>query len=225
MKGSRAQRHHWNLKVSQASDLKETLSKTDEDCGMLCPRSFPSDSVVGKLSAKQQTQVWFLGWEDPLEKEMTNHSSILAMDRGVWQVQSMGSQRIRHEWAHEHTHFPTQTNFYFSWNSQIDFSFSGSWFYQLGFSSAVFFLPFSSVWFALLKCIFFLSFLLAVETGFPKTVETRFPFIFTVNFGIMSWHKSIVIPVRVHLCTLGDTGLSGCGGRSKIKGLPSWSSG
>ena len=25
-----------------------------------------------------ETQVWFLGWEDPLEKEMATHSSILA---------------------------------------------------------------------------------------------------------------------------------------------------
>ena len=36
----------------------------------------------------QKTQVRFLGWEDPLEKEMATHSSILAwknlMDRGSW---------------------------------------------------------------------------------------------------------------------------------------------
>ena len=101
---------------------------------------FPGDSVVNNPPANAGDETWVrsLGWEDPLEKEMTNHSGILAMDREVWQVQSMGSQRIRHDWAHEHTHFPTQTNFYFSWNSQIDFSLSGSWFYQLGFSSTVF---------------------------------------------------------------------------------------
>ena len=38
----------------------------------------------------QQTQVRFLGWEDPLEKEMATHSSILAWkiptDRGAWQA-------------------------------------------------------------------------------------------------------------------------------------------
>ena len=28
--------------------------------------------------AMQKTKVLFLGWEDPLEKEMANHSSILA---------------------------------------------------------------------------------------------------------------------------------------------------
>jgi len=44
-----------------------------------------------------------LGWEDPLEKEMATHSSILA-----WRIpcteepgglQSMGSQRVGHDWA------------------------------------------------------------------------------------------------------------------------------
>ena len=43
-----------------------------------------------------------MGWEDPLEKEMTTHSSILAW-RIPWTVepgglQSTGSQRIRHDW-------------------------------------------------------------------------------------------------------------------------------
>ena len=34
---------------------------------------------LGKnLPAVQETQVQFLGWEDPLEKEMATHSSILA---------------------------------------------------------------------------------------------------------------------------------------------------
>ena len=28
----------------------------------------------------QETQVWFLGWEDPLEKEMATLSSILAWE-------------------------------------------------------------------------------------------------------------------------------------------------
>ena len=38
----------------------------------------------------QKTQVQSLGWEDPLEKEMATHSSILAwripMDRGAWRA-------------------------------------------------------------------------------------------------------------------------------------------
>ena len=44
----------------------------------------------------QETQVWFLDWEDPLEKEMATHSSILAW-RIPWveepgRLQSMGLQ-------------------------------------------------------------------------------------------------------------------------------------
>ena len=34
--------------------------------------------VVKNLPAVQETQVQPLGWEDPLEKEMATHSSILA---------------------------------------------------------------------------------------------------------------------------------------------------
>ena len=47
----------------------------------------------------QETQVRSLGWEDPLQKEMATHSSILAW-RTPWTeepggLQSMGSQRVR----------------------------------------------------------------------------------------------------------------------------------
>ena len=41
---------------------------------------FPDDSVVKNLPAMQETQetwIQFLGWQDPLEKEMAAHSSIL----------------------------------------------------------------------------------------------------------------------------------------------------
>ena len=44
-----------------------------------------------------------LGWENLLEKEMATHSSILVW-RILWteepgRLQSMGSQRVRHDWA------------------------------------------------------------------------------------------------------------------------------
>ena len=38
----------------------------------------PNDSVVKNPLAMQETQVGFLGWEDPLEEEMATHSSIPA---------------------------------------------------------------------------------------------------------------------------------------------------
>ena len=34
--------------------------------------------MVKNLLAMQETWVWSLGWEDPLEKGMATHSSILA---------------------------------------------------------------------------------------------------------------------------------------------------
>ena len=44
--------------------------------------------MVKNLPANQETQIQFLGWEDPLEKEMATHSSIIAwkipMNRGAW---------------------------------------------------------------------------------------------------------------------------------------------
>ena len=41
---------------------------------------FPGGSVVKNLPAKQETLVWFLGQEDPLEKEMANRFSISAWE-------------------------------------------------------------------------------------------------------------------------------------------------
>ena len=51
----------------------------------------------------QETWAQTLGWEDPLEKEMANHSSILAW-KISWPLepgglQSMGSQRVGHDWV------------------------------------------------------------------------------------------------------------------------------
>ena len=57
--------------------------------------------IVKHLPAVQETQVRLLHWEGPLEKGMATHSSIL-----VWRIpwieepgrlQSMGSQRVRHD--------------------------------------------------------------------------------------------------------------------------------
>ena len=41
---------------------------------------FPGDSVVKNPPAMQEMCILFLGQEDPLEKEMTTHSSILAWE-------------------------------------------------------------------------------------------------------------------------------------------------
>ena len=57
--------------------------------------------MVKRLTTMRETRVRFLGLEDPLEKEMATHSSILA-----WKIpwteepgglQSTGSQRVGHD--------------------------------------------------------------------------------------------------------------------------------
>ena len=40
-------------------------------------RAFLMAEMVKNLPAMQETQVQSLGWEDPLEKEMASHSSVL----------------------------------------------------------------------------------------------------------------------------------------------------
>ena len=48
--------------------------------------------------AMQGIQVWSLGWEDPLEKEMATHSSILAW-RIIWTGQPGGLHNCDLKWA------------------------------------------------------------------------------------------------------------------------------
>ena len=59
--------------------------------------------MVKNMPAIWETQVRSLDWEDPLEEGMATHSSILAW-RIPWTeepggLQSMGSHRVRHDWA------------------------------------------------------------------------------------------------------------------------------
>ena len=65
-----------------------------------------------RLPAMWETRVQFLGWEDPLEKEMATHSRTLAW-KIPWiekpgRLQSMGSQRVGHDWA-------TSLSFFMVW--------------------------------------------------------------------------------------------------------------
>ena len=62
--------------------------------------TFPVVQMVKNLPARQETSVRSLGQEDPLEKGVATHSSILAW-RIPWTEkaggpQSMGSRRVRH---------------------------------------------------------------------------------------------------------------------------------
>ena len=59
--------------------------------------------LVNNLPAVWETWVQSLGWEDPLEKGMATYSSVLATYSSIlawrtpWAVNSMGSQRVRHD--------------------------------------------------------------------------------------------------------------------------------
>ena len=70
-------------------------------------RASPVAQMVKCLPTMRETQVQSLGQEDFLEKEMGTHSSILA-----WKIprmeepdrlQSMGSQRVGHDWVTSYT--------------------------------------------------------------------------------------------------------------------------
>ena len=57
--------------------------------------------TVKTLAAVQETWVQFLGWEDPLEKEMVSHFSILTwripQTEEPGRLQAMGLQRTGHD--------------------------------------------------------------------------------------------------------------------------------
>ena len=64
-------------------------------------RTSPVAQTVKRLPPMRETQVQSLGREDPLEKEMVTHSSILAWKipwtEKAGRLQSMGSQRVGHD--------------------------------------------------------------------------------------------------------------------------------
>ena len=111
---------NWDSLVAQVvknpSTMQGTLvlfrSRRSPGEGMSYLLQYSWDSLVSQMiknpSAMRGTWVRSLGWENPLEKGMATHSSILAcripMDRGAWQtIQSMGSQRVGHDWVTKHS--------------------------------------------------------------------------------------------------------------------------
>ena len=63
--------------------------------------------LVKNPPVMQETLVWSLGWEDPLEKGKATHSNILAW-RIPWTIYFMGLQRVGHNW--ETFTFPGEGN-------------------------------------------------------------------------------------------------------------------
>ena len=85
--------------------------------------------LVKNPPAMWETWVWSLGRKDPLEEGVATHSSILAW-RIPWteesgRLQSMGSQRVRHNWATEHT---AHIHCIINTVNPVPFSFSSNFF-------------------------------------------------------------------------------------------------
>ena len=84
---------------SNGNSFQEQNSK----CGHLrIPLTSLVAQTVKSLSTMRVTRVRSLGRQDPLEKEMAIHSSILAW-RNPWTeepggLESIGSHRVRHDW-------------------------------------------------------------------------------------------------------------------------------
>ena len=85
-------------------------------CKLYALQAFLVAQTVKNLPAIQETLVWSLFGEDPVEKKMTTHSSILAW-RVRWtekpgELHTIESQRVGCNWVintHTHTHTHTHT--------------------------------------------------------------------------------------------------------------------
>ena len=87
---------HWDLTFSEHSYVLGTSYAQS-----LQLQASSVAQTVKNLPAMQETQVQSLGQEDPLEKGMATHSSILSR-RIPWteepsRLQSMESQRVKHD--------------------------------------------------------------------------------------------------------------------------------
>ena len=94
-----------------------------------------------RLPPMQETRVRSLGLEDPLEKEMATHSSMLAW-RIPWteelgRLQSTGSQRVGHDWV-------TSLSLYYFFSLWLSF-FKNFYFYFILLYNAVLVLPYIDV--------------------------------------------------------------------------------
>ena len=80
--------------------------------------------MVKNLPAMQEIHVWSLGREDALERGIATHSRILAW-RIPWTdkpggLQSMGSQRVRHDWDTKHTHIYIKFDKFYFFRRSVD---------------------------------------------------------------------------------------------------------
>ena len=90
----------WTLTDFLKTFLHSILLILEESTHMPVIMGHPGGSDGKASVCMQETQVQFLVWDDPLEKEMAAHSSILAW-KIPWTAEpgrllSMGSQKVEH---------------------------------------------------------------------------------------------------------------------------------
>ena len=77
--------------------------------------SLSSSGGIKNQPAMQETQVWSLRWEDPLEKEMATHSSMLA-----WESHGQRSLAGYSPWSHKSRTWLKQLNHHhLQWASMV----------------------------------------------------------------------------------------------------------
>ena len=102
--------HHW----LNGHEFEQTLGDSEGQGSLACCSPWGNKELdmtwtslvaqtVKWLPTMRETWVWSLGREDPLEKEMATHSSILAW-KIPWtedpvRLQSMGLQRVGRDWT------------------------------------------------------------------------------------------------------------------------------
>ena len=89
--------------ISHIGSLSHILWQLGKCYGFSHSLEHTVTQVVKNLPTMQETLISSLGWEDPLEKGMASHSTILACsiqwtEEPGWR-QSMGSQGVRHDWV------------------------------------------------------------------------------------------------------------------------------
>ena len=93
----------WNIVFTAPIEIVILKSQT-----MILFWAFLKALQVKNPPIMQETQVWSLDWEDPLEEEIAIHSSTLAwkipQTEEIGGLQSKGSQRVRHDWVIKHKH-------------------------------------------------------------------------------------------------------------------------
>ena len=102
--------YHEGWALRRSNRVLEKMKNTSSEyfnLSSLYMFSFATGSLVAQmvkhLPTMWETQVWSLGWEEPLEKEMATYSSTLAWIipwiEGGCRPKSTGLQRVRHDWA------------------------------------------------------------------------------------------------------------------------------